>query len=258
MNQDNLDIYVRIKSIKDALRLKNHMNQEKDEVSTRKDELISLYEEYYNLIVKQQEELLTVKISNINTKMQYLNCKNEQKRLEKEEAYYKKQSEQDELTGLANRYSLKEYSDKYFKMAYEKQRYFGVIIIDVDHFKEINDCYGHVCGDQRLMLIADIIRSCSKKQFCARFGGDEFFVITYDMGEEEVYEIAQSIKDETQKITQSKREEEENLYFTVSQGYYVGVPKNKQTFVDFWQTADVALFEGKRKGKNCISKGKLP
>lgn len=258
MSQNNLDVYVRIKSIKDALWLKNRMIQEKDEVATHEDELISLYEEYYNLIVKQQEELLAVKISNINMKKQYLNCINEQKRRKQEEEYYKKRSEQDELTGLANRYSLKEYSDKYFKMAYDKQKYFGVIIIDVDHFKEINDSYGHVCGDRRLVFIADIISSCSKNQFCARFGGDEFFVITYDLSEEEVHEIARSIKDETQKIVQRNKDEEEDLYFTVSQGYFVGIPQSEHTLTNFWHTADVALFEGKRKGKNCISKGKMP
>lgn len=90
MSQNNLDVYVRIKSIKDALWLKNRMIQEKDEVATHEDELISLYEEYYNLIVKQQEELLAVKISNINMKKQYLNCINEQKRRKQEEEYYKK------------------------------------------------------------------------------------------------------------------------------------------------------------------------
>lgn len=258
MKEDNLDIYVRIKSLKDALWLKNRLNQEIDGVTENEDELISLYEEYYDLIVKQQKELLTVKVSNIHTEKQYLSCISEQKRLKQEEEYYNKRAEQDELTGLANRYSLKEYSNKYFKMAYKKHKYFGVIIIDVDHFKELNDCYGHVCGDQRLMLVADIVNSCSKNQFCARFGGDEFFIITYGLSEEEVYEIAQSIKDETQKIAQCNKNEVANSYFTVSQGYFVGVPQNEHTDMDFWHTADIALFDGKRMGKNCISKGKMP
>ena len=253
--QDNLDIQVRIELIQDKVwqvdchQCYEHMLNE--------DELITLYEEYYECIIKQQQELISLKVSNINARMQYLRCVNEQNRLKKEELNYKVQSEHDELTGLPNRYLLHDYCKRYFKLAYEEQKNFGVIIIDVDHFKEINDSYGHLEGDQSLVHIAEIIRTYSNNQFCARFGGDEFFIIAYDINEDEILEITNGIKKNTMEIAQLKSNEVRTTSFTVSQGYILAVPSSEHTYKDFWKAADIALFEGKKRGKNCVSVGVL-
>lgn len=253
--QDSLDINVHMNRMEDKIRQEDISNLQCIEHIKSEDDRIALYEEYYNNLIEQQQELISIKMGNINTRLQYLRCIEEQKRLKEDIEKYKRQSEHDELTGLPNRYLLNEYCNQYFKLAYEHQKKFGVIVIDVDHFKEINEFYGHLGGDQSLTQIADIIRKHSNNQFCARFGGDEFFVITYDIEEDEIIDIANKIKEDTKKIAQLKTNEIQTTIFTVSQGYVLGVPSSEHTYKDFWKAADIALFEGKKRGKNCISIG---
>lgn len=245
MNIDDLMIAYMRARIKFCEKIKNE------------EELIPLYEKYYELMNDKYKELSDIKIANINTQLQYLKGVKEQKQLLQEEQRLKKQSEHDELTELPNRYALNEYSKKYFKKAYDEQKNFGVIIVDVDHFKQYNDNYGHLDGDKRLKIIAQIIQKCCNGQFCARFGGDEFFIITFDISEEEMYKIAHSIKESAMMLGELVENETQNSVFTVSQGYVVGIPNKNHTFIDFWHAADVALFKGKRDGKNNISLGEI-
>lgn len=222
------------------------------------DELLTLHERYYKIITQKNVELNAIKISNISMQTQYLRGIKEQKKLEEEVEYLKKQSEHDELTELPNRYLLNEYTKDYFNKAYKEKKNFGVIIIDVDHFKEYNDYYGHLGGDECLKVVADTLRKCCKEHFCARFGGDEFFIITYNIAEKDLFKIAIDIKNSVEKIELCQQDKIKNDTFSVSQGIAVGVPLEEHTFLDFWKAADVALFEGKRNGKNCISTGKVP
>lgn len=87
----------------------------------------------------------------------------------------------DNLTGLANRHQFELRGEDMFTLAKRSGRPLSLLNIDVDHFKEINDTYGHAAGDAVLMQVADILRTCCRESdLLARMGGDEFVVLLPD------------------------------------------------------------------------------
>lgn len=100
----------------------------------------------------------------------------------------------DHLTNLANR---KKIDDELTKAIYNAQRYkldFCVLIIDIDHFKEVNDTYGHNIGDSVLIELAHILRSTTRTtDIVGRWGGEEFIIITPNLVLEEAVKLAQKI-----------------------------------------------------------------
>src|SRR5262249_54738367 len=87
----------------------------------------------------------------------------------------------DELTGVANRRHLAELLDAVLDVAPHERRSPGVLLLDVDRFKRINDTYGHGCGDQVLVEIARRVRSHIRREDAvARWGGEEFIVLARD------------------------------------------------------------------------------
>ena len=84
----------------------------------------------------------------------------------------------DPLTTLYNRYYLDNEVPKMFKHVVREQQHFGVIMIDIDHFKGFNDTYGHVDGDLCLQRVAAALRDCLRRpQDCiVRYGGEEFAI----------------------------------------------------------------------------------
>lgn len=120
----------------------------------------------------------------------------------------------DYLTGLYNRRLMDIHLDDCLGSGGRK---FGVIMIDIDRFKEINDLFGHVIGDQALVETANILKkSVGKKGFTARYGGDEFIVIAPADDIEEVQAIAKEIERKTEVFNRH----EGNLYaIHLSMGY---------------------------------------
>ena len=101
----------------------------------------------------------------------------------------------DELTGLANRVFLHEYLTSSFEHAYEAKEIMGVELMDIDFFKEYNDYYGHLAGDNCLKAIAGVLRKkqVPGKVFCARYGGDEFMILYTGMTAEEIRRVSEDI-----------------------------------------------------------------
>jgi diguanylate cyclase (GGDEF)-like protein len=89
------------------------------------------------------------------------------------------QAMQDELTGLANRRFFKNEIEKEFRRAARAGQSVAVIMIDIDHFKAYNDCYGHPAGDECLRAVASTIRGCLRREgeIAARYGGEEIAII---------------------------------------------------------------------------------
>ena len=91
----------------------------------------------------------------------------------------KTQAMQDVLTGLANRRFFNETIEREFRRAARSNQSISVIMIDLDHFKDYNDCYGHPAGDECLRAVANTIRGCLRREgeFAARYGGEEIALI---------------------------------------------------------------------------------
>ncbi len=129
----------------------------------------------------------------------------------------------------------------------------SLFIIDVDHFKKFNDCYGHAEGDICLTRVAaTITESVRKNDFVARYGGEEFAVILADTGADDVELIAKRILRDIHML-RIRHEQSEHGYVSVSIGVSTAVPGKKEVqFADFSKSADDALYDAKRTGRNKI------
>ena len=104
----------------------------------------------------------------------------------------------DGLTGLYNRLRIDELLENAIYSARRYSRIFSVIMIDIDHFKNINDSYGHLAGDEALRRLADIFRKrLRKSDFAGRWGGEEFVVVSEDTDEDSGVSLAEKLREET-------------------------------------------------------------
>ncbi|MDG3086400.1 sensor domain-containing diguanylate cyclase [Vibrio hannami] len=131
---------------------------------------------------------------------------------------------------------------------------FSIALCDVDHFKMINDNYGHNCGDDVLAVIADILsRSFRPHDHVARWGGEEFLIIFPDTDLDTSADIVERLRKEISKLSFSHKDE--HFQVTITFGVSSCTPDNidlKSCIHD----ADMALYKGKREGRNCVRKAK--
>ena len=155
----------------------------------------------------------------------------------------------DTLTGLSNR------RDLYEKIEYEQIKLnrhpdcYSIIIADIDHFKKINDTYGHDCGDEVLKKIASIIRENTRKEDTAcRWGGEEFFLLLPSTGQAGCLAAAEKLRDKIEKTVFKYKEIELNL--TVSIG--IETCCAEKDVDDYIKLADRKLYIAKQQGRNRV------
>lgn len=160
----------------------------------------------------------------------------------------------DELTGLANRAFLHEYLTSSFEHAYGEKEIMGVELMDVDFFKEYNDYYGHLAGDQCLKAIAGVLRKqqVPGKVFCARYGGDEFMVLYTGMTAEKIRRVSEDILREVRKLKIPHERSNCGKYVSVSQGVFARIPVGNNREWDFTSRADDLLYRTKNCGRDGI------
>ena len=158
-----------------------------------------------------------------------------------------RQAMTDKLTGLANRYGLETHGIEIFQKAIEEEHSIGVLIIDIDHFKQINDTYGHSYGDVVLQTIALTIRGQIRtRDYAIRYGGEEFVVLLPELGTREALIVAERLRN---KIAQIKMEDNKKMP-TVSIGIYAAIPGTLDILHEFIRKADMALYAAKEAGRN--------
>ena len=156
----------------------------------------------------------------------------------------------DPLTGLYNRKFLEKYIDTALYNGMYKNIVCGVMMVDIDFFKLINDNYGHDIGDIAIKTIANtLIDVAGENDRIIRFGGEEFIVVVTDCTEEKLNNVAEEIRIAfgQQKIQAGSEE----FSKTVSIGTALFPNKNK----DFWKyikQSDIALYEAKQTGRNKV------
>ncbi len=111
----------------------------------------------------------------------------------------------DDLTGLCNRRSLNELLDRAWRQAVRSNRPLAFMMIDLDDFKTVNDCHGHLRGDEMLRELGRIIRAnCRQVDVPARYGGDEFCVLMPDSEAYDVAHVARRILGEWNRVNASR------------------------------------------------------
>lgn len=163
------------------------------------------------------------------------------------------EAETDPLTKLPNRYALNRFSDAAFERAFRNGSTLAVCILDVDCFKEYNDTYGHLAGDQCLRMIAERLSEMSgDKIFCARYGGDEFVVICEGMTDGEVLLKTEALRVSVLGMQIPHCKSSVAPYVTISQGIRNSVPVKKNRLWDYLFAADNALYHVKNTQKGSI------
>ena len=163
----------------------------------------------------------------------------------------KKLSIQDPLTELFNsRHFYAQLGDE-IQRAERYLHPLSLIFIDIDHFKAINDTYGHMVGDQALLLIAKKMQASLRSQDTAyRFAGDEFTIILPETTSDNAKFVADRIKAEMEKESLVIREQE-IAKITLSMG--VAEYQRNEKKEQFVHRADVTMYEAKKKGRNSIA-----
>ena len=153
----------------------------------------------------------------------------------------------DALTGLPNRTLLEDRLRQAIALGQRVHKHVAVLLLDLDRFKNVNDCFGHTVGDRLLVLAAERLTACIRKcDTVARLGGDEF-VIAVQMAErlEGIEFVARKVLDA---LSEPFRVEDRELQISASIGI-CQFPEDGKNAEDLLQFADVAMYEAKERGR---------
>jgi len=164
--------------------------------------------------------------------------------------YLEKAAYTDALTGARNRRYFKDKAEKELKDCIERELPYSLIMIDADHFKHVNDNYGHPVGDEVLkILVARILHNIKKDTMVARYGGEEFVVTLPNVVHDDVYGTAERIRKSVEASVFHIGDLE--LEVTISVG--VASKTDQVTaLADIIANADKALYEAKEAGRNTV------
>jgi diguanylate cyclase (GGDEF)-like protein len=158
----------------------------------------------------------------------------------------------DPLTGLANRRHAMEVMQSMVSRARRKQEFFGLVSFDVDHFKRINDKFGHPVGDVVLKEIASILAKAAREiDLVARIGGEEFLVLCDNSDVESTRLIAERMRSAIERAV-IEYDEGKQLKVSVSAGVYASVPTSED-MDGALRCVDNALYNAKESGRNRVS-----
>jgi diguanylate cyclase (GGDEF)-like protein len=168
---------------------------------------------------------------------------------EEQNILLEKRANTDALTGIPNRVHYNETADRLLQQCLQKQEIFAIEMMDVDHFKQINDTFGHRAGDLVLKVVADSLRKpVSDRVQVFRYGGDEFTILYIGMAEEEIRKTAEKLRSDIYSSLESSKLPEA----TVSQGVCYALPTKLNRVWDFASQADAAMYQMKRSGGDQI------
>ncbi|OAI91964.1 sensor domain-containing diguanylate cyclase [Pseudomonas putida] len=149
----------------------------------------------------------------------------------------------DPLTGLRNRRGL----DLAVTLWQAEKRPFAVVAIDIDHFKQVNDRFGHAVGDEVLQALAELMRSCSRdNDVVCRSGGEEFFMLLPGATPEAAARVAERLRSVVEETTF-----ETIGHMTVSMGV-AAWPLHSENAARVFEVADEQLYRAKQEGRNRI------
>jgi diguanylate cyclase (GGDEF)-like protein/PAS domain S-box-containing protein len=158
----------------------------------------------------------------------------------------------DPLTQIGNRKHI-EVKINSALQEYQQMRFpFGLLFIDIDHFKAINDVYGHLTGDKVLRAVAKTLRhNLRETDTCGRWGGEEFLVLILDIDKDTLKGIAEILRSLVEQtiITDEKAQPQ----VTISIG--ATIVRNGDTLESIIYRADKLMYKSKSDGRNCVSIG---
>jgi len=166
--------------------------------------------------------------------------------LRSQEIELKKLASEDYLTRTENRRALNDKMKSIYKTLKNHDKVASIILLDLDHFKKVNDKYGHIKGDEVLVRIADLLFCYfTKNSFIYRYGGEEFLILCLDKTKEEANLMADEFR---KNVKNSLINDEVDLTISLGVAEYI-----KEESVDDWiHRVDLALYQAKNEGRDRV------
>ncbi len=150
----------------------------------------------------------------------------------------------DGMTGLYNRRYFFERSIPQLKQLKEKGQYFFTLMADIDHFKNVNDTYGHQKGDEAICYVATTIKNIFNSYLVARFGGEEFCVFGSLQDASEIEVLSEQLR----KTIEAESKIKTGVHFTIS----LGISFSGNDIEELIKKSDKALYQAKETGRNKV------
>jgi diguanylate cyclase (GGDEF)-like protein len=152
----------------------------------------------------------------------------------------------DQLTGLYNRHYLSDTLSKKVSQSIRHHEALSVIMIDIDHFKNVNDTFGHLTGDKILKDVGDVIQGSARKEdIAARFGGEEFILVLDNCSLKDAIIKAQHLREKIEVLSP------EDIAISASFGV-AQMDESIKRYEDLLKNADLALYRAKEEGRNRV------
>ncbi|MCL5974361.1 MAG: sensor domain-containing diguanylate cyclase [Gammaproteobacteria bacterium] len=160
----------------------------------------------------------------------------------------------DGLTGVANRRMFDTVIETEWLKARQNKQPLSLIIMDIDFFKEYNDCYGHLQGDDCLKQVASTLNGVAarSRDFFGRFGGEEFVMLLPETDENAAWAVAERCRQALFKKQIPHEHSKVSQLLTISLGVSTMIPSQNGDHIELIERADKQLYQAKQKGRNCI------
>ena len=155
----------------------------------------------------------------------------------------------DPLTGAGNRIALDQTLEREVELAKRHNQPLSVLMLDIDHFKKVNDNYGHLCGDRVLKLVVDTISRCIRQtDMCFRYGGEEFLIMLANANTHGAHHIAERIRGAISELDIEHKKGDFNITTSIGSATLYG----DDSTTSLCERADSALYSAKRQGRNKV------
>jgi len=194
------------------------------------------------------EQYFYISVSKISMADKYLILFHDITIIEKEKIDNKERSQKDSLTGIFNRDKMGDLFEEFIEETLKTGEPFSVILFDIDHFKLVNDNFGHNVGDRVLIELSRLVNSCLRinHDILARWGGEEFLIISKASTKDQAHKLSLRLKDEIERYA---------FYIVKNVTCSFGVTEFKPNDHGYKETvdrADSALYEAKESGRNRV------
>jgi len=172
-----------------------------------------------------------------------------QRMLKNQQILLEQLAREDDLTGLYNRRYFEERAEEEYRRAQRYGRPLSLLIGDLDHFKQVNDRYGHAYGDTVLKQVGQtLLLHCRSSDVVARYGGEEFAILLLETGAEAAQKVADRLCSEVRLL--NFRHPSSPFHITISFGFTSLPNSGAQSLAELLEEADQALYAAKRAGRD--------
>ncbi len=210
---------------------------------------------YFQIVQAHMSRTIGGILENVKFNLNARLMEKKQQDMEQENKRLTIEAETDPLTGLPNRRALSRLLDE-LETAKGSISTVAIEIFDIDYFKQLNDLYGHIKGDEALAATAKVLKEMTNHNFAAfRYGGDEFCILHIDVTREQLQKTCEELQRRIEALELPNANSAVSSVMTISQGVYLFTPSQETRLWEEMFTADRALYSVKQnnRGGICIT-----